>query len=334
MWEQAAEVLFSAVCQETMSRRLLFFLFTAALALMAAFLVRSALKSKEAKIQALQHNTVRIFVAARALSPGERVDASALRLVTWPREHIPPGAVDDLQAAVGKIVKTSFSANQPIVAAELLDADKTGGVLPLMIPEGMRAMSIAVNEVSDMAGFILPHSRVDVLVSIPIGGGSAMNSAASSEVTKIVLQDIEVLAVEQTLESGPDQPHAAKVVTLLVTPLQAERLAAASRLGTLLLAMRNFADQQQIVTSGVSVNSLLGAVLSEAPPAPAAMAAADQRVRLTRRLRTKSVEVIRNGKDHQTINFLADGRILPPAPSAPPPPVANPAQPEAAPPGY
>jgi len=317
-----------------MSRRLLFFLLTAALALMAAFLVRSALKSKEAKIQALQHNTVRILVAARALSPGERIDANALRLVTWPREHIPPGAVDDLQNAVGKIVKISFSAIQPIVAAALLDADKTGGVLPLMIPEGMRAMSIAVNEVSDMAGFILPHSRVDVVVSIPTGGGGGMSSAASSDVTKIVLQDIEVLAVEQTLESGPDQPHAAKVVTLLVTPIQAERLGAASRLGTLLLAMRNFADQQQIITNGVSVNSLLGAVLSE-PPAP--MAAADHSVVAAdhrgpaRRPRGKSVEIIRNGKDHQTINFLADGRIRPPTPSAAAP-IPNPAQPEGAPP--
>ncbi len=312
-----------------MSRRLLFFLFTAALALMAALLVRSALKSKEASIQALQHNTVRILVAARALAVGERVDASALRLVSWPREHVPPGAVDDLQAAVGKIVKRSLSASQPLVAGALLDPEKTGGVLPLIIPDGMRAMSIAVNEVSDMAGFILPHSRVDVLVSIPIGGGAGMNSTASSEITKIVLQDIQVLAVEQTLESGPDQPRAAKVVTLLVTPVQAERLAAAGRLGTLLLAMRNFADQQQVATNGVSVKSLLGAVLSEPSEAPLPVAASDHQMP-TRRSRGKSVEVIRNGKDHQTINFLADGRILPPAPLAPPPPIASPAQPEAA----
>src|SRR5208337_2877689 len=98
-----------------MSRRLLFFLFTAALALMAALLVRTALKSKEARIQALQHSTVRIVVAARALALGERVDAGAVRLVSWPREQVPPGALEDLQNAVGKIVKSTLSTNQPIV---------------------------------------------------------------------------------------------------------------------------------------------------------------------------------------------------------------------------
>ncbi len=290
-----------------MNRRLMFFLFTAALALTAAILVHSALKSKEAKIAALQLNTVRIVVAARALSPGQTVSAEDVRLSTWPRDQLPAGTFLDLQGVLGKVVKDALSASQPIVAAALLEPEKTGGVLPLLIPPGMRAMSIAVDDVSDMAGFVLPHSRVDVVVSVPVSGGPG--NVGVGQISKIVLQNIRVLAVAQTLEAGPDQPHQVKVVTLLVTPEQAERLAAAARIGTLALAMRNFGDQQLLATSGVSIPTLLGIhPLEEAAPAPQrVLPNADHRP--ARRDRGKAVEVIRNGTDHQTINFRADGRV-------------------------
>jgi pilus assembly protein CpaB len=309
-----------------MSRRLIFFLFTIVLALVLALMVRSALKSKEAKIQALRQSTVYIVVAVHALSPGDTVDSAALRLVAWPRDLMPPGAFTSLEGLTGKVVKNSLSVNQPLVAAALLAPEKTGGVLPLLIPEGMRAMSIAVDDVSDMAGFVLPHSRVDVLVSVAPGGGPNAEPGSGGDLTKIVLQNIEVLAAAQTLEAGTDQSHIAKVVTLLVTPEQSERLAAASRLGTLQLAMRNFTDQQQPVTHGISVAGLVGAPLSIPPPeaAPPPVAAPVTALptghyRFRPRAAGKAVEVIRNGTDHQTIDFLANGRLRPslaPAPAA------------------
>ncbi len=307
-----------------MSRRLLFFLFTAALALVAAFIVHSALRSKEAKIAALRLNTVRIVVAARALTPGETIDNQALRLISWPREDAPPGAFTDLQMVSGRIVKNSLGINQPIVASALLEPEKTGGVLPLLIPPGMRAMSIAVDDVSDMAGFILPHSRVDVLVSVAVSG-PASGPGALGQITKIVLQNIRVLAIAQTLEAGPDQPHEVKVVTLLVTPAEAERLAAASRLGTLALAMRNFADHQQNATAGVTLPSLLGIAPLDGQMSQQAPAMPEPNLPLApRRPRSKAVEVIRNGTDHQTVNFSANGRAgAPPPPSAPPPAAAG-----------
>ena len=95
-------------------------------------------------------------------------------MVAWPREQMPPGAFIDPAGVIGKVVRNSLSTNQPVVESALLEPNKTGGVLPLLIPAGMRAMSIAVDEVSDMAGFVLPHSRVDVLVSVvPSGGAGA-----------------------------------------------------------------------------------------------------------------------------------------------------------------
>lgn len=293
-------------------------MFTAALALMAALLVHTALKSKEAKIAALQQNTVLVVAAARGLSPGESIDTSALRLISWPRDQVPPGAFSEFQAVVGRVVKSSLGVNQPIVAAALLETEKTGGVLPLMIPPGMRAMSIAVDDVSDMAGFVLPYSRVDVVVSVAVNGGPGAGPGGAGQITKIVLQNIKVLAVAQSLEVGLDQPRPVKVVTLLVTPVQAEQLAAATRLGTLTLAMRNFSDQDQTATTGVSIPSLLGAPaidhVAQAPSTP------PDHSRLTRRPRGKAVEVIRNGTDHQTINFSADGRVRSAAPPPPAPP--------------
>jgi pilus assembly protein CpaB len=311
------------------SRRLLFLVFTAGLALMAALLVHSALKSKEVKIDALRQSTVRILVAARALSPGDTINSEALKLVSWPRDHVPPGALSELQMAIGRIVMTTLSINQPIVASALLEQGKTGGVLPLLIPPGMRAMSIAVDEVSDMAGFVLPHSRVDVLVSIAASGGS--NSGSPNELTKIVLQNIEVLAVAQILAGAPDQPHVAKVVTLLVSPIDSERLAAASRLGTLRLAMRNYADQDHLPTPGVSLSSLVGAEAAPAPPPELPVSSGYRAVRSRPRPKGKIVEVIRNGKEHQTLDFLSDGRLRPP-PATQAPPAPAPAGPASMPP--
>ena len=239
------------------------------------------------------------------------MDSGALKLVAWPRALMPPGAFTSLEAATGKVVKNSLSVDQPLVGAALLAPEKTGGVLPLLIPEGMRAMSIAVDDVSDMAGFVLPHSRVDVLVSAAPGGGPNAGPGGAGDLTKIVLQNIEVLAAAQTLEIGTDQSHTARVVTLLVSPEQSERLAAASRLGTLQLAMRNFADQQQPVTHGVSVAGLVGVppplpvlVGAAAPlPSPAPSIPTDH-YRFRPRTRGRAVEVIRNGTDHQTIQFF------------------------------
>jgi pilus assembly protein CpaB len=309
-----------------MSRRVLYFLFTAALGLTGALLVHNALTSKEAKIASLKLSTVRIVVAAHALNPGDTIDAPSLGLASWPRDDLPPGAFSELQAVAGKVVKQSISAKQPIVADAVLEPEKTGGVLPLLIPPGMRAMAIAVDDVSDLSGFVLPHSRVDVLVSVPVSGGPANQSLPIGQISKIVLQNIPVLAVAQSLESGPDQPHEAKVVTLLVSPLQSERLAAASRLGTLTLSMRNFADREELATSGVSIPILLGVPVAPVPTITQATEVLSVSRHARPLERAKVVEVIRNGTDHQTVNFI-DGRRNSAGHSGAPPadlPVAGP----------
>ena len=303
-----------------MRRRLTFFVFTTVIAMVAAFLVRSALKGKEAKIEALRQSNVPILVAAKSLSAGDTLDAASVTLESWPRDHLPAGALTSSNAALGKVVKNAFGANQPIPASALLAPDQAGGVLPLLIPAGMRAMSIPVDDVSDMAGLVLPHSRVDVLVAVTTGSGDV-----ASQRSKIVLQNIEVVAVAQSLESAPDQPRTAKVVTLLVTPQQAEQLAAMIRFGSVHVAMRNYEDSKQLATSGADVARLLGVSTSPSLPNSATQSASPDHGREPRAVRVRlasergarqAVEVIRNGKEHQMINFhgdraLRDGAVGP-----------------------
>jgi pilus assembly protein CpaB len=280
-----------------MKRRLIFFVITALIAVLIVMLINSALKNKQATIEALQHGQAQIVVAARSLSPGYVVDAPSLKLAAWPRDQLPPGAVTDTHQVEGQVIKQDVIENQPIVSSMLLEHGKTGGVLPFLIPEGMRAMSIPVTPVSDMAGMVLPHTRVDVLVT-------SSEASGTSDRTKIVLQNVEVVAVQTSLDSTANEPQRAEVVTLLVTPSDAERLAAAIRLGTLQLAMRGYADQQPVWTSGVTSHELLGLPPVPEQMQPSATVPAQQSSPILPPPKPGiSVEVIRNGKQRQMVNF-------------------------------
>jgi pilus assembly protein CpaB len=296
-----------------MRSRLIFFLITAVIAVLIVTLINGALKTKQATIEVLQHARVDIVVAARNLSPGNQVDAASIKLAAWPRDDLPQGAITNASQAEGQIIKQVVIENEPIVSAMLVERGKAGGVLPFLIPEGMRAMSIPVTPVSDMSGMILPHNRVDVLVTSNGAGGS-------NDRTRIVLQNVEVLAVQTVLESTGNEPQHAEVVTLLVTPNDAERLAAAIRLGTLQLAMRSYGDQQAIWTAGIDSRELIGL--------PASLPAQEQPRAIMRVLRAAapkpqmSIEVIRNGKERQTVNFARTRSLIanPEMPSAVDPP--------------
>src|SRR5579859_6003601 len=233
-----------------MRRPIIFVLLAGFAALVAAMVVYSALKKREAEVQEAKLQSVEIVVAAHALGIGTKLDASSVRSVRWSRDSMPPGAFTDPSAVINKYTKTSFVENQPIVADWLFSGDKNAGVLPLLIPTGMRALSVPVDEVSDIAGFVLPHAHVDVLVSATNG---------DKPLTKIVLQDVEVLAIAQDIEQVNDKPQPVHVVTMLVTPDQAERLTLASGQGGLRLALRNYEDKNVVATNGITVAQLLGA---------------------------------------------------------------------------
>jgi pilus assembly protein CpaB len=245
-----------------MRRQVIFLLFAVSAAALAALMVDAALRQREAEIVRAQAQSVEIAVAARDLPLGSRLDQGSLKLARWSRDALPPGAIFDMQTVMNNYVRRALVTNEPVTADALFNGDKSAGVMPLVIPAGMRAMSVQVDEVSDIAGFVLPHARVDVLAAL---SGS---DNGQKPISKIVLENVAVLAVAQEMEKQKDQPELVKVVTLLVKPEEAELLALASREGVLRLAMRNYSDQKLVQTAGADLNHLLSAYSPAAPPAP------------------------------------------------------------------
>jgi pilus assembly protein CpaB len=282
-----------------MRRPMVFTLLAALAATFAALIVYSALEKREAELRKVVANSIDIAVAARELPLGTRIEPGTVRMVRWSRDSLPPGAVTDPQTVMNKVVKAAFIENEPIVTGKLFAGDKPAGVLPLLIPPGMRAMSVAVDEVSDVAGFILPQARVDVLVSISESGGEKTFS-------KVVLQNVQVLAVAQQIEGKKDEPQVVKVVTLLVRPDEAERLALAGHQGSLRLALRNYTDEKIVLTSGSDVASLLRAYGTGSPSVPLTEAQSSPvRAHGARSpLGQTEVEILRDGSRRELISFV------------------------------
>jgi pilus assembly protein CpaB len=158
-------------------------------------------------------------------------------------------------------VITPVSANEPLMTAKLADKEAGGG-LPIVIPEGMRAVSVKVDEVIGVAGFVLPGTRVDVLVTI------STNADNDEAATRVILQNVQALAAGQTIQKNANgEPQTATVITLLVTPEQAEKLTLAATEGQIQLALRNTLDMAEVETEGIQAARL---VRTEAPPKPAA----------------------------------------------------------------
>jgi pilus assembly protein CpaB len=278
--------------------------------------------------------SVDVVAAAHDLPIGAKIQAEALRLMRWPRDSIPPGAFTDPQAVVGAFTKAEFFANEPIVANKLYMGDRVGGVMPLLIPPGMRAMSVPVDEVADIAGFVQPHTRVDVLAAMSGGGND------TPPFSRIVVQNVEVLAVAQEIARPKDDPTVVKVVTLLVTPEDAEKLALASREGTLRLAMRAFTDNKLVAAAGFDLRDLMKIGGGGAPAMPV-MQSQPLPVHRTAAAAPKgpppvTVQVLRDGKESEAISFVHNALVvheserkpmLPRLPEAPAPPAA--AQPSA-----
>ncbi len=283
-----------------MRRPIVFVLLAGVAALVAAIVVYSALKKREAQVADAMVQSVNVLVAARDLPIGTKLDASSVKLVRWSKNDQPPGAFNEPGAVMNQYTKTGFVQNEPIVADRLFGGDKNAGVLPLLIPSGMRAVSVPVDEVADISGFVLPHSRVDLVVSI-----ANSQSQNNTQFSKIVLQNVEVLAVAQEIEnSGADKPQVVRVVTLLVTPEEAERVVLASHEGQLRLAMRNYEDKKVVATSGVDVAELLRAAGVAPVVQPHQTVASGPVPNAAPRPKPVEVEVLRNGKSVENVSFV------------------------------
>jgi pilus assembly protein CpaB len=213
--------------------------------------------------QAYSKNLNSIAVAKVAIPVGTKIIADQIMVVQFPKESTPDGAFASSEKLVGRVAVTNIGAREPVTEARLAPEGTAGG-LSAAIPEGYRAMTVKVDDVVGISGFIMPDTLVDVVVVID----PQEKSDVQGPISKIVLQNIKVLANGQNIDKPEDErtANSVKAVTLLVTPEQAEKLALASSEGKLQLVMRNSIDQGDEQTTGINKRTLLGG--ERAMPAP------------------------------------------------------------------
>lgn len=210
----------------------------------------------------------RIAVASQDIVLGTVLTPDMVKLVGWPRGQEPAGAHTDLARLQGRVITASLQRGEAILDARLAPEGTKGGLVSLVVP-GKRAMTVRVNDVVGVAGFALPGTFVDVLVSTQDDAQRA--GERERMISKIVLERMLVLAVAQEVDRDPTKPKVVNAVTLEVTPQQAEVLDLARSVGTLSLVLRNQTERAGAATAGVTKEELLG--LRRPPPAPAPVVA-------------------------------------------------------------
>jgi pilus assembly protein CpaB len=214
--------------------------------------------------QAYSKNLNTVAVAKVAIPVGTKIIPEQVTLVQFSKESTPDGTFANVDKLVGRVAVTNIAAREPVTESRLAPEGTAAG-LSAVIPEGYRAMTVKVDDVVGISGFIMPGTLVDVVVVIHPEDKVAQQQGP---ISKIVLQNIKVLANGQNIDKPENQRDAnsVKAVTLQVTPEQAEKLALASSEGKLQLVMRNSIDQDDEQTTGIDKQKLLGG--DRAVPAP------------------------------------------------------------------
>jgi pilus assembly protein CpaB len=201
-----------------------------------------------------------VVVAARPIGMGARLTAADVKLVAWPASSPVASGHSDVEAVINRGLLAAVLENEPITESRLAPLEAGAGLSPT-IPAGMRAMSVKVNEVVGVAGFVVPGTKVDVLVTL---------GSTNESMTRTVVSNVQVLTAgtRYDQEKAKDgEPIPSTVVTLMVTPVDAERIALAQAQGQIMLSLRNPLDIEETETRGVRTASLFGQAPT-APPAP------------------------------------------------------------------
>jgi pilus assembly protein CpaB len=197
--------------------------------------------------------TAKVIVASHNLELGSMIKDSDLKQGDW-SGTVPQGAMLKKEDAIGRGVISAIYDGEPILESRLAPKGAGAG-LASMIPPGMRAVAVHVNEVVGVAGFVVPGMRVDVLIS-----GSPQQANNQGTQTRTLLQNIEVLSAGQEFKKDVEgKPIQVQVINLLVTPQQAEQLSLAANQTTIQLVLRNPLDTQVAKTNGAAVGQLFGA---------------------------------------------------------------------------
>ena len=205
-----------------------------------------------------------IVIATGPLRFGTHVSADHLREVTWPEEALPAGTfgtIADVMSGGKRIVLASIERNEPLLRTKITGPGQKA-TLSAVIQDGMRAVTVRVNDVEGVGGFVLPGDRVDVLLTRQNERTTGMND--------VVLQNARVLAVDQLADDAADRPTVVKAVTLEVDTTGAQKIALAASLGNLSLMLRRAGEQVMDATRRVTTSDLSQTeVMQQAPAAKA-----------------------------------------------------------------
>ena len=220
------------------------------LGLLAVFLGNKFLTGRE--IQAYRGATTKVAVAAAPLAFGNDITADKVRFVDYPNSSIPPGAFTDaaqlMPPGKKRVALLPISVNEPILPGKI-SAVGAGASIAALLPDGMRAATVRINDVSGVAGFIQPNDTVDVLITRTIPN-------ENSQVTDVLLQNVRVIAIDQDAKNADGTAKVGRSATLEVPPLDAQKLALAQEVGSLSLVLRKPGEQNNPVVETVSMNDL------------------------------------------------------------------------------
>jgi pilus assembly protein CpaB len=235
--------------------------------LLAAFVGQTWLnRQAEARLRSLEAGNKKqisqqtLVVAGRPLRFGNEIVAAALKEVPWPEDAIPPGSfktIREITASGRRVVLAAFELNEPILASKITGSGQRA-TLSATINKDMKAVTIRVNDVDGVAGFVLPGDRVDVMLTRQIDKTAATND--------VVLQNIRVLAVDQLADDRSEKPSIAKAVTVEVEIVGAQKLSLASQIGSLSLALRKAGETEPSAARLISLADLSAAQVNGTPP--------------------------------------------------------------------
>ena len=254
-----------------------------------AFATYNYVQNMPAKVVSIP--TKPVMVAAADLDIGAEITAENVRTINWPANSMPAFAYSEPKDVIGRGIIMPMIENEPFLPMKLAGKDGGAGLTPA-IPPGLRAVSVKVNEVIGVAGYVLPGTHVDVVATV----SPTANQADMT--TKVILTNVEVLAAGTKIErtTDKDKPIPVTVVTMLVDPEQAERLTLASTEGKIQLALRNPLDRLTPVTRGIKPAALLGATATTPKPVARAGSFSVPAARPAAVPEPATVEIIRGDK--------------------------------------
>jgi len=206
------------------------------------------MRSLEANKQPVVGDT--LVVAARPLRFGTELSPSVLREISWPESAAPAGSfkkIEQVMAGGRRVVLTAIEPNEPVLSSKITGSGQRA-TLSAMLDQGMKAVTVRVNDVDGVAGFVLPGDRVDIVVTQQLEKGAAQSD--------VVLQNTRVLAIDQLADERTDKPSVVKAVTLEVDMTGAQKLSLASRVGSLSLALRKAGDAEAMNTRLITLTDL------------------------------------------------------------------------------